>query len=77
MNEYMFEGKALTTDVPDDILNPLAGIAITYKLMSKDRITKEAKQQRSFFKGVLYGLQLGEVISTHQYDHLYNFFIGD
>lgn len=77
MTEYKFEGNILHIDVPEDVLNHLAGIAITYKLLSKDRVTKAAKQQKSFFKGVLYGLQVGEVIDSDQYSSLYNFFMED
>lgn len=77
MTSYRFEGDVLHIDVPEDVLNHLAGISISYKMLSKDRVTKAAKQQKSFFKGVLYGLELGEVIDSDQSNSLYDFFMND
>ena len=75
--KYLFEGSELSCDVPHDILDQLAGIAISYKILSKDRLTKAAKEQRSFFDGVLYGLILGEVMRTDERETVRAFFLGE
>ena len=75
--DYFFEGKSIETHLPEHIMDRLAGIAISYKILSKDRVTKAAKEQRSFFNGVLYGLELAGKIPPATQEVLYKFFMED
>lgn len=77
MIDYFFEGKYIETHLPEHIMDRLAGIAISYKILSRDRVTKAAKEQRSLFKGVLYGLELAGKIPPAAQDTLYTFFMED
>jgi hypothetical protein len=77
MTTYNFEGKVIETDVPEEILNRLAALAISYKMLSKDRITKAAKEQRALIKGFMYGLEAGDVVDEDESVKLYRFFMGD
>lgn len=77
VTDYYFGGKNIEIPVPEHILDRLAGIAISYKVLSKDRVTKAAKEQRSFFKGVLYGLEMAGMIPPATQEVLYTFFMED
>lgn len=74
---YWFEGKHLEVSVSEDALDRLAGLVISYKMLSKDRVTKAAKEQRAFIDGFLYGLEVGEVIDANERETLYKFFMGE
>ena len=74
---YWFEGNSIEVTISDDVLDRLAGLVISYKMLSKDRVTKAAKEQRAFIDGFLYGLEVGEVINSGDRDKLYNFFMGE
>ena len=77
MNEYFFEGGTIDTPLPDHVMDRLAGIAISYKMFSKDRVTKAAKEQRAFFNGVLCGLEMAGNITPTTQENLYAFFMGE
>lgn len=77
MIDYFFEGKSIETHLPEHIMDRLAGIAISYKVLSKDRVTKAAKEQRSFFNGILYGLEMAGQIPPAAQEMLYDFFMED
>ena len=77
MSEYQFEGRVLKNDLSEDVLNRLASLVISYKLLSKDRITKAAKAQEAFIRGYLYGLEAGLVIDSTESTELYKFFMTD
>ena len=77
VTDYYFSGKNIEIPVPEHILDRLAGIAISYKVLSKDRVTKAAKEQRAFFNGVLCGLELAGMLAPATKDVLYNFFMED
>jgi hypothetical protein len=69
--------EIMTGGIDKIYMDRLAGIAISYKILSKDRVTKAAKEQRSLFKGVLYGLELAGKIAPATQDVLYTFFMED
>lgn len=77
MIDYFFEGKSIETHLPEHVMDRLAGIAISYKVLSKDRVTKAAKEQRAFFDGVLCGLELAGMLAPATKDVLYDFFMED
>ena len=77
MVSYSFEGKVIGINLDPNILDKLAGLAIGYKLVSKPRVTKAAREQQAYFKGLLHGLVLSKQISVDESDKLYKFFIGD
>ena len=77
MLTYRFEGRSILTDVSEDVLDILAGLVISYRLMSRDRVTKEAKCQLAFIQGYLYGLEVGEVIDSERSKELYRFFMDE
>lgn len=77
MGTYYFEGGNIDTDLPEHILDHLAGIVISYKVLSRDRVTKAAKEQRAFFNGVLCGLELTGRISCDEREKLYHFFMDE
>ena len=74
---YWFEGKSIEVIASEDVLDRLAALVISYKMLSKDRLTKAAKEQRSFIDGYLYGLEVGEVIDSSAREKLYKFFMGE
>lgn len=74
---YWFEGKSIEVRASEDVLDRLSGLVISYKMLSKDRVTKAAKEQRAFIDGFLYGLEVGEVIDAAERDKLYKFFMGE
>ena len=74
---YWFEGKSIEVRASEDVLDRLSGLVISYKMLSKDRLTKAAKEQRSFIDGYLYGLEVGEVIDAGEREKLYKFFMGE
>ena len=76
MNSYMFEGRTLNTDVPEDVLDRLAGLVIAYKTVSKAKVVKAAREQEGYIKGFLYGLEVGEVIDPDDSEELLSFFMG-
>lgn len=77
MVSYSFEGKAIGTTLDPGVLDKLAGLAIGYKLVSKPRVTKAAREQQAYFKGLLHGLVLSKQISADESDKLYKFFLGE
>ena len=74
---YWFEGNSIEVTISDDALDRLAGLVISYKMLSKDRVTKAAKEQRAFINGFLYGLEAMEEIDSDGRDKLYKFFMGE
>lgn len=76
LSAYKFEGKPVPVQAPEDVLDRLAGLVISYKMLSKDRVTKAAKEQRAFIDGFLYGLEVAEVIDAGDREKLYQFFMG-
>lgn len=76
MIKYIFEGRSLLTEVSEEVLDILAGLTISYRLMSKDRVTKAAKAQEAFIRGYLYGLEVAKVIDSHRSEELYKFFLN-
>ena len=74
--QYVFEGRTFLTDVPEEILDVLAGLVISYRLMSKDRITKAAKVQEGFIRGYLYGLEVAKTIDAARSKEMYQFFMN-
>ena len=73
---YWFEGKSIEVRASEDVLDRLSGLVISYKMLSKDRLTKAAKEQRAFIDGFLYGLEVAEVIDAGEREKLYQFFMG-
>ena len=77
---YMFEGRKLnfemTTNLRVEHLDVLSGLVISYRLLSKDRVTKAAKAQEAFIRGYLYGLEMSGIIDSAINDKLYNFFMN-
>ena len=77
---YMFEGRKLnfemTTNLRVEQLDVLSGLVISYRLMSKDRVTKAAKAQDAFIRGYLYGLEMSGIIDSTINDKLYKFFMN-
>lgn len=76
MIQYNFEGRSLLTDVSEEALDILAGLVISYRLLSKDRITKAAKAQEAFIRGYLYGLEVAKTIDSKRSEALYKFFMN-
>lgn len=74
--QYVFEGRTFLTDTPEELLDVLAGLVISYRLLSKDRITKAAKAQEAFIRGYLYGLEASKVIDATRSQALYKFFMN-
>jgi len=76
----MFEGRKLnfemTTNLRVEQLDVLSGLVISYRLMSKDRVTKAAKAQDAFIRGYLYGLEMSGIIDSTINDKLYKFFMN-
>ena len=77
MSSYKFEGREVPVLLAAEVLDPLAGLVISYKMLSRDRLTKAAKEQRAFIDGFLYGLQVAEVINSVDREKLYKFFMGE
>lgn len=77
--QYCFEGRVLRLDDPGELssehLDVLAGLVISYRLLSKDRMTKAARAQEAFIRGYLYGLESCKVIDSNISEDLYMFFI--
>jgi hypothetical protein len=77
---YIFEGRELTSDIVTgmrvEYLDVLAGLVISYKLLSKDRVTKAAKAQDAFIRGYLYGLETSGIIDSTENDKVYKFFMN-
>lgn len=77
---YMFEGRKLDFDITTNLrvehLDVLSGLVISYRLLSKDRVTKAAKAQEAFIRGYLYGLEMSGVIDSTINDTLYSFFMN-
>lgn len=80
MVEYKFEGRTLEFDTAYNLtveqLDVLSGLVISYRLLSKDRVTKAAKAQDAFIRGYLYGLEMSKTIDSDQSDCLYQFFMN-
>lgn len=77
---YMFEGRKVTFDIATSLrvehLDVLSGLVISYRLLSKDRVTKAAKAQEAFIRGYLYGLEMSGIIDSTINDKLYKFFMN-
>ena len=78
---YMFEGREVNFDIPTNLrvehLDVLSGLVISYKLLSKDRVTKAAKVQEGFIRGYLYGLEMSGITDSTINDKLYKFFMEE
>lgn len=76
MIEYTFEGRTISTTVDAEVLDRLAGLVIAYKMLSKSKIVKAAREQEGFIKGFLYGLEVANIIDSDDSEELLAFFMS-
>lgn len=76
MIEYTFEGRTISTTVDAEVLDRLAGLVIAYKMLSKSKVVKAAREQEGFIKGFLYGLEVANIIDSDDSEELLAFFMS-
>lgn len=76
MIEYTFEGRTISTKATPEVLDRLAGLVIAYKMLSKAKIVKAAREQEGYIKGFMYGLEVAGVIDSEDSEELLAFFMS-
>lgn len=76
MIEYTFEGRTISTTIDAEVLDRLAGLVIAYKMLSKSKVVKAAREQEGFIKGFLYGLEVANIIDSDDSEELLAFFMS-